>query len=174
MASSPARLSSGKGVSAGGWRPPCLMCGMSVPELLELADREDVALGVLEPRGQFGFQIGDPVDGLQAWKVVLQELDPQGPHVLHDGRQVVHVPAADGVAGPRGLRRIKKQAGATAETVDDPGLRHSLRRAHEGEGVDEAVAGRVGDILSRALAARPDRQGIGGPSADTPDVIPSS
>ena len=34
--------------------------------------------------------------------------------------------------------------------------------------------GGAGDALSRALAARPDRQGIGGPSADAPDVIASA
>ena len=51
---------------------------------------------------------------------------------------------------------------------------HRAAVAEQLAALDEAVAGRAGDTLSRALAARPDRQGIGGPSADTPDVIPSS
>jgi len=51
---------------------------------------------------------------------------------------------------------------------------HRAAVAEQLAALDEAVAGGAGDALSRALASRPDRQGIGGPSADAPDVIPSS
>ena len=50
---------------------------------------------------------------------------------------------------------------------------HRAAVAEQLAALDEAVAGGAGDALSRALAAQPDRQGIGGPSADAPDVIPS-
>ena len=72
-------------------------------------------------------------------------------------------------AGHAPRPRAARGPGAAGRARAPRGRGRAARRARRGAWPDATA-----DTLSRALAALPDRQGIGGPSADTPDVIPSS
>src|SRR6266545_1256501 len=68
-----------------------------------LVETEDVLLGVLEPGGLLGAEDTDVLDGLQAWKVVVGELDPARLQPADGGGDVVDLEAQRGVLGPGAL-----------------------------------------------------------------------
>ena len=75
-----------------------------------------------------------------------------------------------GAASTQVTRRVRALLDDLARRVRPE---HRAAVAEQLAALEEAQAGRGADALTRELAAQTDRQGIGGPSAGAPDVIPS-
>src|SRR6266550_4470710 len=95
-------------------------------DLRSLGDREDVALGILEPSAPLTAQVGDALlVRLQAGEVVLLERHTLRGEVVDGCLDVIDVEAAERVlGGPGELRRIQVEE-RIPRSIGDPG-RHVL------------------------------------------------
>jgi uncharacterized membrane protein len=147
----------------------------------------DIAIRALSPA------VNDPTTAVQVLGamedllLLIGESDLEGRGTLRDEQGNLRVLVAErrwddllalalteireyGASSTQVTRRVRALLDNLARRVRPE---HRAAVAEQLAALDETLAGRVGDALTRELAGRSDRQGIGGPSADLPGVIPS-